>query len=263
MKYSVFTVLNSAYMKFGKIWINSFHDKIDVNNIKTIYIGDTGLNNNDKEYLRKFDKVEILETNISDKNSEFKMWDGKWHNSVSQKTKIFRKLIRTRDLPIVMLDADLLFLKDFSSLIDVSYDIQICFRNHSRRERPHSMDYLASYVSVNSKKSLEFLDMWIDMIENEKTVEINGNLIQAKETPCLCKTVEICKEKNINLNIGDVAEDIVSVYDAPEILPDISRIIHFKGAGVNVFSNNIDEAYQNKVIDKGWHEYINKKGYLN
>ncbi len=25
MKYSVFTVLNSAYMKFGKIWINSFY----------------------------------------------------------------------------------------------------------------------------------------------------------------------------------------------------------------------------------------------
>ena len=34
MKYSVFTVLNSAYMKFGKIWINSFYDKIDISNIK-------------------------------------------------------------------------------------------------------------------------------------------------------------------------------------------------------------------------------------
>ena len=40
-------------------------------------------------------------------------------------------------------------------------------------------------------------------------------------------------------------------------------IIHFKGAGVNVFSNNIDEAYKNKVIDKGWGEYIDEKGYLN
>ena len=60
-------------MKFGKIWINSFYDKIDISNIKKIYIGDTGLNSDDKNYLRKFNKVEILETNVSDKNSEFKM----------------------------------------------------------------------------------------------------------------------------------------------------------------------------------------------
>ena len=265
-KYSVFTILNSVYMKFGKIWLNSMHDNVDMNKIENIFIGDTGLNDNDKKYLEKFNKVKIINTDVSDTDGDFKMWDNKWHNSVSQKTKLFRELVKTQDLPIIMLDADLLFLKDISCLINSDYDIQVCFRNHERREKPHPMDYLASYVCVNNKKSLKFLDAWIDMIENSDSVEINGNLITAKETPCLCKTVEVFKQQHNDIKIGDVAEDIVSVYDPPGlptmIEPDVCRIIHFKGGGAHTFSNNIDEAYYGKVVDKGWGDYVDEKGYL-
>ena len=268
-KYSVYTILNSVYMKyFGKIFINSLYDKVDVDKIETIYIGDTGLNDYDIEYLSKFDKVKIVSTDISDKDGGFAMWDDKWHNSVSQKTKLLRELVKTESLPIVMLDADLLFLKDISSLIDDDYDIQVCFRNHERRETPHQMDYLASYVSVNNKSGLKFLDKWIDMIDNSDSINYRGNLIQAKETPCLCKTVEIFNEDaDSDLKIGDVAEDIVSVYDPPGLPtmpePDVCRIIHFKGAGANGFKNTIEEAYDGKVIKKGWGGYIEEKGYLN
>jgi len=259
-KYNVFTILNSVYMKFGKIWINSLHDKVNTNKIENIFIGDTGLTSNDKKYLQKYKKVTIIPTNISDTDTEFEIWDKKWHNSVSQKTKIFRELVKTNNLPIIMLDADLLFLEDISYLIDSSYDIQICFRNHERRERPHDMDYLASYVCVNNKKAIKFLDTWIDMIDNSENIQINGKLIKAKETPCLCKTVELYKSNNIK--IGNVDEDIVSVYDSPNILPEISKIIHFKGAGGGSLSNNLNEAYYRKVEAKGWGSYINERGYL-
>ena len=260
-KYNVFTILNSSYIKFGKIWINSLYDKVDINKIENIFIGDTGLNKEDKNYLQKYDKVKIINTNISDTDTEFKTWGDKWHNSVSQKTKLFRELIKTQNLPVIMLDVDLLFLKDINSLINLNYDIQICFRNHKRRERPHPMDYLASYVCVNNKKALQFLDTWINMIDNSENIKINGELIEAKETPCLCKTVEIYRSDNIK--IGHVDEDIVSVYDSPDILPDLSKIIHFKGLGGNSLSNSIDEAYYNKITAKGWDGYIIDKNYLN
>ena len=265
-KYSVYTILNSVYMKFGKIWINSMYDKVDMDKIETIFIGDTGLSEDDKKYLQKYDKVKIIDTNISDTDTEFKMWDDKWHNSVSQKTKLFRELVRTQDLPIIMLDADLLFLKDISCLIDAEYDIQVCFRNHERREVKHSMDYLASYVCANDKKALKFLDTWIDMIDNSQNVEIGGNLINAKETPCLCKTVEFYGKNNDEVRIGDVAEDIVSVYDPPGLPtmpePEVCRIIHFKGAGAYGFAKTIEDAYEGKVVQKGWGDYVKDKGYL-
>ena len=50
-KYNVFTILNSSYIKFGKIWINSLYDKVDINKIENIFIGDTGLYKEDKNYL--------------------------------------------------------------------------------------------------------------------------------------------------------------------------------------------------------------------
>ena len=255
IKYNVFTVLNSVYMKyFGKIFINSMYDKVDIDKIETIFIGDTGLSKEDRSYLSNYEKVE---SNINDSNEDFSIWGGKWHNSVTQKTILFKSLVEYSKIPTLMLDADLLFLKDINSLINTDYDIQICFRNHERRERKHPMDYLASYVSANSPNCLSFMDKWIELIDKSETVNINGNLIKAKETPCLCKAVEIFRE---DLKIGDVDEDIVSVYDAPNILPDISRIIHFKGWGPYSYAKNMDDAFYGKIVSRGWGDYV--KRYL-
>ena len=36
---------------FGKIFINSMYDKVNMSNIENVFIGDTGLTDTDKEYL--------------------------------------------------------------------------------------------------------------------------------------------------------------------------------------------------------------------
>ena len=97
------------------------------------------------------------------------------------------------------------------------------------------------------------------MIDTSSDVNIGGNLHKAKETPCLCKTVELFETAEyLNLNIGNVDEDIVSVYDGPDVLPEISRIIHFKGAGAYSFSNSIDESFDGKVVKRGWGDYVRR-----
>ena len=51
MQYDIYFVLNSAYIKFGKIFLESLHDKVNVKNVRNIYLSDTGLNDTDKKYV--------------------------------------------------------------------------------------------------------------------------------------------------------------------------------------------------------------------
>ena len=46
-------VLNSSYFNFGKVFINSLYDNVDIDNIDTIFIADTGLSKSNKEYFKK------------------------------------------------------------------------------------------------------------------------------------------------------------------------------------------------------------------
>ena len=63
-KFDIYFVLNSAYIKFGKIFLESLHDKVDMNNVRNVYLSDTGLNEKDKEYVTSFDKVKIVDSGI-------------------------------------------------------------------------------------------------------------------------------------------------------------------------------------------------------
>ena len=47
MKYSINTVLNSDYMTFGKIFINSLYDKVDMDKVNFVFILDIGLKKED------------------------------------------------------------------------------------------------------------------------------------------------------------------------------------------------------------------------
>ena len=262
MKYSIYTILNSVYMKyFGKIFINSMYDKVNMSNVENVFIGDTGLTDTDKEYLSKFDKVKIIDTDINDNGDDFSVWSPKWHNSVTQKTRVLKDIIVKNKLPIVMIDADVLFLGDIESLIDMNYSVQVCFRNHPRRKNKHNMDYLGSYVSFNDEKSLDFLISWIKLIDEHGDVSYDGERLKAKETPCLCDIIKSYKTNGF-IKIGNVDEDIVSSYDPPQQwwVGDNPRIklVHFKGYGPYSFSNDIDQAFYGKIVSRGWGDYVQR-----
>ena len=64
MKYSIYTVLNSDYMTFGKIFINSLYDKVDMSKVDSVFILDIGLKKEDRDYLEKYKNVKILSTDF-------------------------------------------------------------------------------------------------------------------------------------------------------------------------------------------------------
>ena len=63
MVYNIMAVFNSSYFPFGKVWINSLYDKNDMSNVPKVFIVDTGLKEEEREYfLSKGDEVYIYDT---------------------------------------------------------------------------------------------------------------------------------------------------------------------------------------------------------
>ena len=63
-KINIYTVINDAYWKFGQIFIKSLHDKVNLDRINKIFISDTGLTQQQIEYLKTYPKIEIVNTDI-------------------------------------------------------------------------------------------------------------------------------------------------------------------------------------------------------
>lgn len=235
MKHSVYTVLNSAYMVFGKIFIQSYfeHNEDDCN---FLFILDAGLKENDIKWLQQFDKVKIIDSNI---NTSFK--DGNtskdWTDTVVSKTYGLREILNTyRDItPIVMIDSDCLVIDNISSLIDLKKDIQICNRPN------HNTPMLGSYVSINKPTCKEFINEWINTIPTIST--------PWKESPALSKVYQ--NFKNI-LDIGLIPEHIVSCYEKDQINDEV-KIVHFKSGSSH---KTIEESIQKRIYDRGYNDLV-------
>ena len=65
MKYNIITVANENYKDFLKLFVNSLFENVDFNSINRIYIFDTGLSKETKDYVDLFPSVEIVDTQMS------------------------------------------------------------------------------------------------------------------------------------------------------------------------------------------------------
>ena len=227
MKYNIMVVLNSSYFNFGKVFMNSLYDNTNIDNINTIFIIDTGLSESDKEYFKTFNKVHIHDTGMKTSFDDGGTFGNGWQQSVGSKTIIMKNLLNQTDIPLVMIDGDCIFVKDFAHLIDDSYDIQPCYRPK------HGVPYIASFVIAhNTKNCITFLDRWIALIE-EKSMNV------PRESPSLGEAVLELKGK---IKIGNVCEFKVNTCNE---LVDDTLIIHLKGSSI---SRDIKEREQKSLI---------------
>ena len=236
IKHSIYTVLNSAYMTFGKIFIKSYfeHNYDDCN---YFFILDAGLNDVDKKYLETFDKVQIIGSNVSTSFQNGNTSED-WTTTVVAKTYGLREIILNYKnlMPLVMIDSDCLVLQNLSPLIDKTKDLQIYHRKN------HITPMLGSYVCFN-KPNLDFLNKWIKTIPNIST--------PWKESPALGKVYNEFKDK---LNIDLINENIVSCINKSDINDNV-RIVHFKSGGAH---KTIEEAIQKRIYDRGYKEEVKK-----
>ena len=207
-KYNIFILLNDGYIKLGKIFMNSLFKNTNINNINNIFVGNIGLSEENKKFIKSYEKVIIIDT---DKYIKFDGVQTKsWFNAVSMKTKILLELVEKNNFPLIMIDSDCLILKDFDHKIDLNYDIQVCKRERiCKGFNDMKLKYIASFLIINNKNSVEFIKNWIENINKmyESTKLNKSNRCLALETPSMCMMIDKYKD---SLKINELDEREIS-----------------------------------------------------
>ena len=136
MKYNLLIMLNDPYFKLATLFLNSFIKNSNISKVNKVIVNNIGLSNENKNLLKQKYKninIEFYETNK--KFGFSKMHSAEWLESLTYKTKSLLEIIKKENnLPIIMIDTDMLVLKDFSHFINSDYDIQVCMNNLNQRE---------------------------------------------------------------------------------------------------------------------------------
>jgi len=222
VRYNILTVLNEGYAQFGRLFINSLFDNIDLDSIDTIYIYDTGLSSNSKKYLSLFPKIKIVDAGFIALSED--IHDKGWQKNTYSKTRFLKEVLVETGIPTIMIDADCVFKCEFIKLLDSNTDLTVC-----RRTRPGFSNHLGSFFAANNiTKSINFLDKWIDRIENSEG--------KHKESPALSYVLE---NQNI-LKIQELDESVISALgDSSDV-----RIFHLKSdSGLETIERRINQPH--------------------
>ena len=242
MKYNILFSLNSSYFPYGKMFINSLVDKLDLSNINNIILADTGLTKEQKKFFQDFDKILFLDTNIQADFNEGGTWGKGWQKIVTSKARHLLNVLKKYNTTTVMVDADCIFTRDIYKIISEN-DIQLCYRGDEKVDNP----YLGSYVAFKPTDiSYNFLNKWISYIDSNDTKT-------AKESPMLAKAV-----KETNIKVQNVPRKLVSCYTKKEYeaLNKQPYIIHFKGGSL---SADIQTDIKKRIYGThGFNELVNK-----
>ena len=224
LKYSILLLANNTYFKLLHICVKSIYASCIMERICKIYIADLGLQREHLEILINLgEKIEIINTdkNIGDSK---KLFTKEWVDAVSQKTTILHMIVKNKCIPIIMLDSDTIVMEDFSDVIDLNYDIQVCKRCVPMlRKDGLSLDFIASFFVANSVKAELFIEDWIYRISQR----VNSKLMPPYETPAMIEAIN----SNTGLNIGFLDEDVISCEN--NYIKGTTKIIHAKSRNTN------------------------------
>ena len=237
-KYNIITTCDKSYFLFAKILINSILDKCNLSLIDTIFIVDTGLDDDQLDYFKnRSPLISFVKTGLKT-NFDGGTWGNDWQLNVRSKTQTLYHIIDKTKTPTLMLDSDMMVLDDLSKLLDAGGDIQVCVRERGVR-------YIGSYFfGLNPLKSLPFVKEW-SLVTNSQQSKT------AIESPSLVYVVDKNKASG-DLSIVERSQDEVNI-DTPEALKENTLIAHFKGSRL---SPNIEESMKLRVFDRGWQSYV-------
>ena len=237
-KFSILFMLSDNYMTLAKIFLNSLFKNCNMKLINKIIIGNIGLSGENKKFIEtSYSKIEIFDDVVNVYSSEIHSPD--WIKGVSRKTKILLDYISKIDETIILMDVDMINFHDFSHVIDKQYDIQVCRRhkpaskylNHLKSS--YMLNYIASFLIVNSKKAISFIENWINNI----TFLVEQRDPPGYETPALCLVIEQFKEK---IKIGELKEKIVSCDN--NYFLKLTCVVHMKSKkNKHLNTDNLDE----------------------
>tara|TARA_R100000808_G_scaffold24665_1_gene57466 strand:- start:8208 stop:8915 length:708 start_codon:yes stop_codon:yes gene_type:complete len=210
MKYNILTVINEGYAAFGKLFINSLFENVNLRNVSAIYIYDTGLSPETVTYFNYFPKVQVVKTGSDFKSAA--IHDEGWAANTYSKTAYLLDTLEKTGLPTLMIDSDCIFASTFEDVLDFNADIIAC-----TRDRQGFSKHIGSFFgAMNVEKAKAFLGAWIN---NISYLQAHTDLKHC-ESPALTKTIG----ENPAYRVQEAPEQIVSA-----VFPDLSsRIYHLK-----------------------------------
>ena len=237
-KYSIYTVTDNEYFLYTEVFLKSLFSKLNTELIEKVYVCNQGLTDKQLEFVKSFEQIEIINPIEKIEIQTDKVWDEAWLEKVGSKTKNLLKLVSEKPEPIVMIDVDSMFIKDFYDLLDFEKDIQVASRPFT------SPPYIASFVSMNKKTSIKFLESWIKNLS-----KIN---ILPKETKALCMTIE--QMIGDEFKVGDLPVEQIHSYDKEKFIEENdTRITHFKGwSGSMSMKIGTKEDFESRTITRGY-----------
>jgi len=250
-KYSIFTISDSTYFLFTEVFLKSLDSKLDKDKINKVYICDLGHTQSEKDFINSFDKVELIQP-IKKVDPSKSLWDDNWLKIVGSKTENLLNLFKQKDEPIIMIDIDSMFIKDFYDLLDFESDMQIAHRPFVA-----GLHYIASFVLFNKKETcISFIETWI---RNQSRI-----WKLPKETKALCLTIN---ELTIdNFKISNLPVEQIHFYDNEQYLEvNDTRIAHFKTwkKGMELGTK---EDFKSRTFTRGYEErlkeYIDVSSYI-
>ena len=211
-------------MPFGKIWINSLYKNVNLEQINKIFILDTGLKKSEVEYLKSFNKVQIIVSDLAEeRTSNASTRESIWLQHVLRKTKYFRKVLKdsSSNTPLIMVDSDCCFLGDFFDLLNKEDDVLVCNRSYKEED-----NWIASFfVANNNANGKLFLDKWIQRMRQLMKESPERGWF---ESHSLNLIINELKEQDSDINIGDIHTKNIACEELVMFGKD-TKIIHLKG----------------------------------
>lgn len=254
MKYNFFTVLNSAYMIFGKIWLLSLLEEIPDDKIDNIIILDTGLKDEEISYFKAFEKVSILQSdlNLAD-TSDALPRNSNWLQHVLRKTKFCKVALKLHNNPLIMVDSDCMFLGDVTEVLEQDKDILVCNRSYKEDD-----NWIASFFVVNNPdEGIRFLSSWISRMKKLMIEKPHRGWFESHSLNLLLN--EIRQGEHGEFNVGDVYTADVACEEESLLSLENTKLVHFKGTGKKTdFSGRINRFRNSQHVIEKVNKYVKK-----
>jgi len=260
MKINIVTVCNSSYFIFLKIWLRSFHATLNLDNIKTIYVINTGLLKSEIEFVKSFPNTEIVDTGLE---TEFTgLHEEGWSSSTYSKLPVIKRILASDKIPTYFVDVDCIFVRDFYELLDFSRDLVVC--DCSDRQGGYHSRLIGSFYGFNSPdRVIPFIDSWYNKILYSKAVKHAW-----RESPSLTLTWEEELESGKHgksaggkqLLMQGILEGVISASFLSRPM-EVPYILHMKSEGGYGYSTP-EERLRMPYVQEFIGDYLDKEDHV-
>jgi hypothetical protein len=256
--FRIATVATFDYFPFLLVFLGSLYKNVDLEKISNIEILIDTCPDELVSYLEQFEKVHL--TRLAESHSFSGTHSKGWQSAVSEKLLFCKNLLTKSDEPVLLIDSDILFVKDLPDLSSGGHDIVFTLiqneqERHTRRDGLR-IDFIGSAVYFsNAPSSLEFIRLW----QAKMRELIQEGYRPPYETPALNLLLQEEIEKK-NSSYGFMPDDLIA---ADQKCTSETAAIHLKSWGPsketpmsNFLSRSSRQSWSSHLLPANYIDYL-------